>query len=200
MALAKSALETALKGIFSAMSGMTEGGDAYLAAQAAAALAAYILSGRVSTADTGAAPGGAYAGAGVGTTAIDAAALSRALRATFEAGYGDDDLAARIADDIGAACEADDTVTIVSTGAVTTPSGATSPFSGPGQGKFTGARTNIETALKACFSAMTEMTEGGDAYFAAQWATAVDAYLRAGAVGVTLEPPFASGSGAGAIA
>jgi hypothetical protein len=43
------------------------------------------------------------------------------------------------------------------------------------------------------------MSQGGDDYFAAQLAAAIDAYLQAGSVSVTLQPPL-TGTGAGAIA
>ncbi|MDR0375246.1 MAG: hypothetical protein LBH85_05925 [Treponema sp.] len=81
----------------------------------------------------------------------------------------------------------------------TTPAGVSSPFAGTGKGKFTGNKAAIETTLKACFSAMNAMSEGGDDYFAARLAAAVGAYLKAGSVSVTLQSPLA-GTGAGAIA
>ncbi len=43
------------------------------------------------------------------------------------------------------------------------------------------------------------MFVGGDDYFAVQLATAVDTYLKAGIVDVTLQPPIV-GSGSGGIA
>jgi hypothetical protein len=59
--------------------------------------------------------------------------------------------------------------------------------------------------LKACFNRMNAMaTEGnglgGDDYFAAQLAAAVDAYLKAGSISVDLQSPFSDGSGEGSIA
>jgi hypothetical protein len=57
---------------------------------------------------------------------------------------------------------------------VTIPGAGTFPFFGPEKGKF------IETVLKDCFNAMNAMPQGGDDYFAAQFASAVDAYLKAG--------------------
>jgi hypothetical protein len=125
--------------------------------------------------------------------------LGSALKTTFEAAYGNDDLAAHGAADINAACTAGDTVSTNTTGMATTPSGASSPLAGTGKGKFTGAKAAIETMLKACFAAMNTMTQGGDDYFAAQLVAAVDTYLKAGSVSVTLQPPL-TGTGAGAIA
>jgi hypothetical protein len=200
MALIVTTLEMAFKTIFNAMNSMSSGGDAYCAAQIASTIKTYILAGQVATVDTGAVPGGVYAGAGVGTMTINSENLKNALQTTFEGQYNNDDLAAHIATDIDNACKADNTISIISTGTVTTPAGITSPFSGPGQGKFTGIKVTIETILKICFAAMNAMASGGNAYFASQFATAVDTYLKAGSVSVTLTvPPFASGSGTGAI-
>jgi hypothetical protein len=198
MALTKSALETTLKSMFAAM---TDGSktDAWMASQIAAEIKTYILTGQVSTTDTGTAPAGAYAGAGSGSMAIDNDNLGSALKTTFEAAYGNDDLAAHGAADINAACMAGDTVSTNTKGMVTTPAGASSPLAGTGKGKFTGAKATIETTLKACFASMNTMTQGGDDYFAAQLAGAVDAYLKAGSVSVTLQSPL-TGTGAGAIA
>jgi hypothetical protein len=198
MALPKSTLETKLK---SAFASMTDGSktNAWMASQIAAEIKTFILAGQVSTTDAGAAPAGAYAGAGSGTMTINNSNLGSALKATFEATYSNDDLAAHIATDINAACTAGDTISTSTKGTVTTPSGASAPLTGTGKGKFAGAKAAIETTLKACFAAMNTMTQGGDDYFAAQLAAAVDAYLKAGSVSVTLQSPI-SGTGTGAIA
>jgi hypothetical protein len=198
MALPKSALETKLKSVFASMRDGSKT-NAWMASQIAAEIKTYILAGQVSTTDTGAAPAGAYAGAGSGTMTVNDSNLGSALKTAFEAAYGNDDLAAHIATDIHAACTAGDTVSTSTTGTATTPAGVSSPFAGIGKGKFTGAKTTIETTLKSCFAAMNTMTQGGDDYFAAQLAAAVDAYLKAGSVSVTLQPPLA-GTGSGAIA
>jgi hypothetical protein len=44
------------------------------------------------------------------------------------------------------------------------------------------------------------MSSGGNEYYAAQFAAAYYAYLKAVSISVTLKPPFVSGSGAGGIA
>jgi hypothetical protein len=198
MALVKATLETKLKSIFASM---TDGSktNAWMAAQIAGEMKNYILTGRVSTSDSGTAPAGAYAGAGGGTMTINSGSLAAALKTTLEAGYGNDDLAAHIAADKNAACTADDTVSIETKGTATTPAGASSAFTGNGKGKFTGAKATLETTLKACFAAMNTMAQGGDDYFAAQLAAAIDSYLKAGRVSVTLQTPLA-GAGAGTIA
>jgi len=197
MALAKGALESALKGIFAAM---VEGKktDAWLAGQMASAIKTYILAGQVTTADAGAGPGGSYTGAGTGTMTIDSSALESALSAAFEECKDNGSLAEQMASGIDAACSASGTVATSSTGTLATAGGA-SPFAGTGKGAFSGAKALISAALAACFAAMDKMTAGGDDYLAAQIAQAVDAYLKAGAVSVTLQAPL-SGAGTGVIA
>ena len=198
MALVVNVLEIALKGIFITMqSGLKN--DEWMAAQTAAAIKAFILAGQVVTVDVGAAPTGVYTGAGIGTMIIDVGGLKDSFQKTFEAGYDCNDLASAIAQDIDTACSADNIVTIISTGAATTPVGAPVPFSGPGAGSFTGAKVSIEKTLKACFAVMNGMAAGGDAFFAAQLALAVFAYLQAGVISVTLNAPFVSGTGIGGL-
>jgi hypothetical protein len=171
-----------------------------MAEQVATAIKSYASSGQAVTADSGAAPAGAYVGAGIGTMTIDAGDLKSKLKTTFEAAYTNDDLAAHIATDIDDACKVDNTVSTISSGTVTTPAGAASPFSGPGKGKFAGTKAAVETVLKSCFLTMNSMSTGGDDFFAAQFASAVDAYLKAGKMSVTLQAPFVSGVGEGALA
>jgi hypothetical protein len=189
--------------IFTEMDTITDGsGNEYFAKKLAAAIKKYILTGQVSTNDKGAAPAGDYTGEGTGTTTIDADSLESDLLATFENNYGDDDLAAHMAIDIDAACTADDTVQVNSKGIVTTPSGATSEFSGPGKGKLSGTKATIENGLKACFVTMKSMTAvGGNAEYALQFSICFTSYLTTGKVDTELQvPPFAAGTGSGAIA
>jgi hypothetical protein len=185
MPLVKTTLETKLKQIFQTMQDGSKD-DAWMAAQVSDAIKTYVLTGIVSTADTGAAPAGSYAGAGVGAMTINKDNLKSDLQSTFEAAYENNALAAHMATDSDTACKADNTVSTTSTGLVTTPVGVSSPFSGPGQGKFAGAKAAIENILKACFSAMNNMSSGGDDFLAAQFATAVDSYLKAGSLSTTL--------------
>jgi hypothetical protein len=200
MALIPSALQTNFIAVFTAMNDIAEGGDDYCAAEMASSIKTYILAGQTLTVDSGAAPAGSYAGAGVGVMTINDSQLKDDLLATFKAWYGDGDLADHIAADIDNACKADNTVHGTSSGIVTTGSGVTIPFSGPAVGKFTGTKTLISAPLKACFQSMAEMPSGGNQLYAAQLAAAIDAYLKAGTISVQLKPPFVSGSGSGKIA
>jgi hypothetical protein len=198
MALVKTVLETTLKGIFVAMQDGSKN-DAWMAEQIATAIQTYINSGQVSTTDSGAAPAGSYTGAGVGSMVIDGASLKDKLKATFEAGYNNDDLAAHIAADNDDVCKTDNTVSTTSTGRVTIPGAGTSPFSGPGKGKFTGDKDDIITVLKNCFNQMNNISQGGDDYLAFHLASAVDFYLKAGDISINLQTPFVSGSGSGGL-
>jgi hypothetical protein len=202
MALVPITFETDLKAIYAAMDSLTDGsGNRYEARETAKAIKKYILTGQTSTTDTGAAPAGFYSGSGTGSMTISADALESALFNTFSAGSSNPALAANMAADIDNVCKADNTVSETSAGIVTTPSGATSNFSGPAIGKFTGDKTKISVPLAACFEAMNGMMSGGgNDYYAAQFAAALTAYLTAGTITVQLKPPFSSGSGSGKIA
>jgi hypothetical protein len=202
MAMVVATLQADLLTAFLAMNEIMDGsGDAYCAEKMAKAIKTYILTGKTQTTDSGAAPAGSYSGSGSGTMTINETDLKSDLQKTFEAAYDDDSLAEHMATDIDNACKADSTVTETSNGIVTTPSGATSGFSGPAIGKFSGDKSKIETALKSCFSIMKNMTStGGNELYAAQLSIAVDAYLKAGKISVQLKPPFVSGSGNGKIA
>ena len=200
MALAKATLEAAFLGTFTAMDSILDGtGDRYMADETAQAMADYILAGDTKTADTGAAPAGAYTGSGQGKMSIDGSSLASDLYATFTAGYDNDALAAHMAADIDKACSADKTVSESSKGTVTTSSG-TATFGGPAEGKFSGSKATIEAKLKKCFADMDEMTSGGNGHFASEWASAVDSYLKAGQITVELKSPFTKGTGKGTIA
>lgn len=201
MALVVSTLQSALQATFLAMNDITDGsGDRYMADNVAENIKTYILTGDTTTTDAGAAPAGTYAGSGKGKMTIDDSSLADDLYSTFTAGYDNNGLASHMAADIDKECSANDTVSETSKGTVTTPSGATSSFAGPAQGKFSGNKATIESKLKACFSSMDEMTSGGNEYFAQEMASAIDSYLKAGSISVTLKSPFLSGTGGGTIA
>lgn len=192
------ALQSDLLSVFLAMNNITENGDRYMADNVAAKIKAYILTLSTSTTDSGTAPAGAYTGKGSGKMTIDDSSLADVLYSTFVNCNDNNDLAKRMAADIDKACSANNTVTETTTGTVTTSSGSI-PFSGTAQGKFSGSKATIENKLKSCFSAMDSMSSGGNEYFAKEMAEAIDTYLKAGSISVTLKPPFVSGSGAGKL-
>jgi hypothetical protein len=193
----KSTLEAKLKNIFYAMRDGSKT-DAWMAGQIARETKDYILSGDVTTTDTGTAPAGAYTGTGSGKMTIDSGDLGEDLARTFENTGLNSYLASHTADDIDAACTAEDTVETGSSGTVATPEGVPSPFAGKGKGDFAGTKAVIETILIFCFETMNTMPSGGDDYLAAQLASAADTYLTTGKISVTLLPPL-TGSGEGAI-
>lgn len=197
--MAVQTLQSDLLSVFLAMNNITENGNRYMADNVAAKIKAYILTLSTSTTDTGTAPAGAYAGKGSGTMTIDDSSFAVDLYSTFVNGKDNNDFASRMAADIDKACSAQNTVAETSTGIVTTSSGATSAFSGAAQGKFSGNKAVIESKLKSCFSAMDSMTSGGNEYFAKEFALAVESYLKAGHISVTLKPPFVVGSGEGKL-
>jgi hypothetical protein len=200
MALNALTLQADILSTFLAMNDIVEDGDKYQAKELAIAIKKYFVSGQTSTTDSGAAPAGSYTGKGTGTMTIDASQLEKDLLDTFDAKYDDNDLADHLATDIDNACKADKTVQETSSGTVTTPSGATSSFSGAAEGKFTGTKVLISSALKTCFVLMKSMLAGGNQFYAQAFSMAIDSYAKAGTISVSLKvPPFASGSGSGKI-
>jgi hypothetical protein len=196
MALATAAYETKLKSIFAAMQDGSKT-DAWMAAQVAAATKEYISTGTAVTVDAGTAPAGAYTGAGTGDMTIDSDDLEEDLTQTFESTKLNSYLAAHMADDIDAACSAEGTVETDSIGTASAPP-VTSPAAGAGTGSFTGAKAGIAALLILCFETMNPMSVGGDDYFAAQLAAAMNTYLTTGQISVVLLPPLA-GAGQGAL-
>jgi hypothetical protein len=175
---------------------IASGGDDYMATQMATAFTTFVSTGVVSTTDTGTAPTGAYAGAGVGTMAIGS--CKNDLYSTFTGGGDDNAIADGIANAVDKVCAAANTVTATTTGVITTPQGPV-PTSGSTTGKFTGAKATLATALKSAFAAMKNAPSSNNTPFAAAMANALNAYLLAGAISTTLQTPLV-GSGAGKIA
>lgn len=201
MAMASATLQADLQTTFLKMNDILDGsGDRYMADNVAKNIKDYILTGKTSTTDTGAASSGSYSGSGSGTMTIDDSALADNLYGTFTAGYDNDGIAEYMAADIDAACSADDTVAETTQGTLAT-SGGPSPYDGNAKGKFSGTKSTIEVKLKSCFAKMDKMTTGGNEFFAAELASAVDSYLKKGQISVALQlPAFVSGSGRGQIA
>src|SRR5574344_1141829 len=200
MALVSETLQADLYSAFNAMNDIKDNsGNKYMAEKVAKAISDYIKTGTVNSVDAGtASDSGVYAGAGTGTMEIAESTLKSNLETTFKAKYENDDLATHIASDIDAVCSASNTCSTDTTGTSTISSSPPKPASGKGKGTFTGAKATIETKLKSCFNSMNSMTSGGNAYLATEWASAVNSYLTAGAISITLQTPM-SGSGSGGI-
>lgn len=200
MPLVKATLQANLFTAFDAMNNITDdSGNTYMAEKVAKAISDYIKTGTVTSVDAGtASDSGVYAGAGTGTMEIAESTLKSNLETTFKAKYENDDLATHIASDIDTVCSASNTCSTDTTGTSTIPSSPPKPASGKGKGTFTGVKATIETKLKSCFASMNNMADGGNMYLATEWADAVDSYMKAGTIVITLQPPM-SGSGSGVI-
>lgn len=200
MPLVKATLQANLFIAFDAMNNITDdNGNTYMAEKVAKAISDYIKSGTVTSVDAGtASDSGVYAGAGTGTMEISESNLKSKLQTTFEAKYENNDLATHIASDIDDVCSASNTCSTTTTGTSTIPGTSPHPASGKGKGTFTGVKATIETKLKSCFASMNNMANGGNMYLATEWADAVDGYMKAGTIAITLQAPM-NGSGSGVI-
>lgn len=211
MALVDTTLQTAIMSIFTSMGSMTSGGDRYLAKNLALAIKNFVLTASVATTDTGTVTTtSAYAGSGTGLPGcfvIDNSSLETSLYNTFtKENVTNEDIANGIANAINSACSKSNIISTTTLGVLTPPPPATpiSPYSGTGQGTFTGNKSIIsqkflgQPGVKGTFEKMQNMTSGGDTLFAADFASAVGSYLRGGVVNVTLNAPI-TGSGAGSV-
>lgn len=199
MPLVVATLQASLNQAFNAMNDIKDdSGNKYMAEKVAKAISDFIKTGLVTSVDAGtASDGGVYSGSGTGSMQINESNLKSKLQNTFEAKYENDDLASHIASDINDVCTASNTSSTTTTG-VSVLGPKTNPTSGQGKGTFSGSKDIISSKLKSCFSAMNNMTSGGNAYLATEWASAVNSYLTAGAISITLQAPM-SGSGTGGI-
>ena len=211
MALIDSTLQTAIMTVFNSMNGMTSGGDRYMAKNLALAIKNFILTATATSTDAGTVSGtSVYVGSGSGVPgcfSIDNTVLEDDFYSTFTAeNVTDTDIANGIADSINSACSESNIISMSTSGTLTPPPPATpiSPYTGTGKGTFSGDKTIISNkflgilGVKGTFQKMKEMTSGGDALFAADFASAVGDYLRGGVVNVTLDSPI-TGSGVGSV-
>lgn len=163
--------------------------DADLAKKLSAAIADYAESGDITTTDSGQISAGTFAGSGSGKISVDSSVCENIIVAATDSmksmvSGGDILFAAQIAAGIDAMM-ADGTVKTDVLGTATPPPPATPfPMGGKAEkkGGFVGVSATIQAAMAACFPVMLGMTEGGDDFFAAQLATAVTAYLKAGII------------------
>ena len=205
MALVDTTLQTALFTLFNAMSGMTSGGDIYMAKNTAVAIKTFVLTAQVSTVDAGlVSVVNVYAGNGTGSPGcfvIDSDSLESDLYETFtKENTSESEIADGIADAIDSACSQEDIISTTTSGTLTPPPPATpiSPYTGTGKGTFNGSKSIISEKLLQTFTQMKTMTSGGDLLFATDFAKAVGDYLRGGTVSVELDTPIV-GSGSGGV-
>lgn len=195
MALVVATLQSALESLFTGMQGENKT-DEYLADGISDAIKDFIATGTITTVDTAAAVtspgpyiGGSFVGTGTGSLEVDpddcSSIIQDACAAMRDDESNDDDFfAGKIAEAIDTMVSGG-TVTCNITGTVTIPG---SPpvvipgVAGTSTGQVAGVPAPIEAGLKVCFASMQNMSEGGDALFAAQLASLVNAYLLAGVV------------------
>ena len=199
MALVYLSLQEEFLRIFITMKNMHKNGDAFMAQECATAIMKYILSGTVSTTDSGSgSAGGSYVGHGTGTMSINSTLLSNKLLSTFNAKCNEVELARNMASDINSVCTMSGTVSTVSVGESTTGS-SVYPDGGNGSGNFSSQENIIFLNLKSCFDAMRNIHNGqGDMFFAQEFAKAVDSYLKSGKITITRIPPLVA-TGIGSI-
>lgn len=201
MAMVMATLQSDILEVLEKMNEMTSGGDRFMADGIAKAVKDFIDSGTVTSSDDAGSIGpNTYKGAGTGTMSIDEEALADKLFASFtKENTTDLEIASGMADAIDDVCSEENTVTTLSSGSQTTPLGVTTPASGPGQGTFSGTKAPISAAMAAAATTMLTMTSGGNEVFATSLATAINAYLAAGSINITLMAPI-TGSATGKIA
>jgi len=208
MSVASKALASGLDALFISMNSMTEGGNSYFATNAATLIQTYISTGTVTTVDAGACPAGAYAGSSSCKMSIDGSSLGSKFTSTFNSmdekdasgnPKTDDTLAENMAKDMIDIFTASNIIAGTSTGTATSGTTVTT-YSGSSKGSLSGTDT-LTDGLKNCFKKMSKMEASEDInlYFASTFASAIENYLTAGAVAVTLQSPFTSGSGTGSI-
>jgi len=190
--------------LLAAFQSMTDGDNQVFADRVAAACKAFAESGLITTTDAGTVPAGAFTGTGSGGISCDDAPCAQAIMAACTAmnsmtSGGDAYLAAQLATAFHDMVLNGEVICNVS-GTVVPSSGGSSPLSGTTKGTLTGVTAPMQAAFFSAFQAMFAMTEGGDGYMAAQIATAVDAYLKAGTVDTQGQGALAGSVGAGAMA
>lgn len=201
MAFVQATLQSDLLSVFQSM---TDGDDSVFSDGVAQALKNFVNSGTPSTTDAGTIPTGAFTGASTGgTITADDSACAQIIASAFtfmrnNENGGDDYLADKIAE--GLQRMTDDAVVTTSVSGTTVPPSPpppTIPTAGTAKGGITCVTTAVASGLKAVFSAMKEMSSGGDAYFASQMASLVNACLLAGVVSTQGQGNLAGSTGTG---
>ncbi|GHT52842.1 hypothetical protein FACS1894106_2410 [Spirochaetia bacterium] len=201
MALVVSTLKNDLVKAFQAM---TDGDDKVFSEKVSKATDDYTETGKVTTADAGAIPSGAFTGSGTGGNTTDDSICEKIVYAacnvmkTMTAG-GNAYLAAQLALAIHTMVMQGEVKTNV-TGTVIPPGSSPVPMSGTAKGTQMGtAMAAMQASFLAAFTAMDAMTEGGDEYLATQIAAAVDTYLKSAVINTQGQAALAGSVGVGAM-
>lgn len=202
MSLVVTTLKSDLLDCFENMNS-SNNGDRQFANEISVAVADYAQSGNVVTVDAGPVTGGAFAGGGSGSIAVQSSiteniifAASIAMKTMLEG--GDDYMALQIATGIQAMITAGQVETDV-TGVLTPPTGTPSPMVGTAKGILTCIQAPLFASIKSAFASMKNMKEGGNEYLATQLASAIDTYLKAGIVATTGQSNLSGSLGTGTI-
>lgn len=185
MAFSQSALQSELYSVFSSM---TDGDNHKFSKGISNSFKNFVDSGTPQTTDTGSIPIGTFTGASVsGSMTSDSSGCEGIIQTACEAmvdGSKDNDyLAEKIAKGLQDLTDRTEVLTSVSGSTVPpSPPPPTIPTSGSAKGGIDCDTSPVEAGLKACFSAMVDMTEGGDMYFASELARLTYTCLTSGIV------------------
>lgn len=196
-------MSTFKENLVQAFQSMKDGDDSAFAKQVSEVVANHIKTGNITTADAGAVPVGAFAGAGTGAMTVDASILEGVLLAACKSmvamsAGGNAVLAAQLAAGMDAMTGAGQIKTMI-TGAAVTPAGVSVPLAGMGKGTFVGVSAPIIAAVNGACSVMETISEGGDSVLAEAIVTSITAYLQSGIITVQGLPPLAGSVGSGAM-
>lgn len=185
MAFSQAILQSELYSVFSSM---TDGDNHKFSKGISDAFKKFVDSGTPQTTDAGAISTGTFTGASVsGSMTSDSSGCEGIIQSACEAmadGSKDNDyLAEQIAKGLQDLTDGTEVLTSVSGNTVPpSPPPPSIPTSGSAKGGIKCVTSPVEKGLKACFSTMVDMTEGGDMYFATQLASLTYTCLTSGIV------------------
>ena len=185
MSFSQSGLQSELYSVFSSM---TDGDNHKFSKGISDAFKNFVDSGKPQTTDGGSISTGTFTGASTdGYMTSDSSGCESIIQSACEAmvdGSKDNDyLAEEIAKGLQDLTDRTEVLTSVSGTTVRpSPPPPTIPTSGSAKGGIDCDTSPVEAGLKACFSAMVDMTEGGDMYFASELARLAYTCLISGIV------------------
>lgn len=185
MAFSQSALQAELYSVFNSM---TDGDNHKFSKGISGAFKNFVNSGKPQTTDSGSIPTGAFTGASVsGSMTSDSSSCEGIIQSACEAmvngSKNNDYIAEKIAEGLQDLTDGTEVNTSVSgTTVPPVPPPPTIPTSGSAKGGINCDTSPVEAGLKACFSSMADMTEGGNMYFASELARLTYSCLTSGTV------------------
>lgn len=167
---------------------MTDGDNHKFSKGIANAFKNFVDSGKPQTTDIGSIPTGVFTGASTnGSMTSDSSGCETIIQIACESmvdgSKSNDYIAQKIAEGLQVLTDTTQVNTSVSgTTVPPVPPPPTIPTSGSAKGGIECVTATVEAGLKACFSAMVDMTEGGNMYFASELARLTYACLTSGIV------------------